>query len=86
MFSFKSSSASEIWPSAVRQLFEQTLTGVSHRNAARGSVQTPRRASSRRIEWLSADGVTSSRDVSKAPLIGNSEECGQIGQNDAHNR
>ena len=52
------------------QLFEQTLTApvTETLRVVRFSNRTPRRASSCRIEWLSADGVTSSRDAAARKL------------------
>ena len=45
---------------------------------AQFSKRTLRCSSSWRIEWLSAYGVTPSRDCPKAQLIGDSDARGQI--------
>ena len=83
---FKSSSASEIWPRRRPQLFEQTLTGVEspkERCAWFGSVTAPRDAPPAcRIEMAERRrrSVKSRCGSSKPPLIGNSDEGGQIGR------
>ena len=66
------------------QLFEQTLTGIGHRNAARGAIKQPHPEAPFQLPHRVAErrgrDIETRRRGSKAPLIGNRDEGGQIGQ------